>query len=66
MQTICTKYRPSQGAQPFGDNMTTKNKHAVQLGRLGGLANKGIKKPKSAENGKKGGRPRKNKDTANA
>lgn len=36
-----------------------KNPHAVALGRLGGLANAGIPKPKSAENGKKGGRPRK-------
>jgi hypothetical protein len=30
-----------------------KNAHAVALGRLGGLANKGIPKPKSAENGRK-------------
>jgi hypothetical protein len=36
----------------------TKNPHAVALGRKGGKANKGISKPKSAENGKKGGRPR--------
>jgi ABC-type nickel/cobalt efflux system permease component RcnA len=38
-----------------------KNPHAVALGRRGGRANKDIPKPKSAENGKKGGRPRKTK-----
>lgn len=38
---------------------TAKNAHAVALGRKGGKANKGIPKPKSAENGKKGGRPKK-------
>jgi hypothetical protein len=36
-----------------------KNPHAVALGRLGGLANKGISSPKkkrsSKRNGKKGG-----------
>lgn len=37
--------------------MTKKNPHAQALGRLGGLANAGIPKPKSAENGRKGGRP---------
>jgi hypothetical protein len=36
-----------------------KNPHAVALGRKGGEANKGIPKPKSAENGKLGGRPKK-------
>lgn len=36
-----------------------KNPHAVALGRKGGKANKGIPKPKSAENGKLGGRPKK-------
>ena len=30
-----------------------------EIGRKGGAAGKGIAKPKSAENGKKGGRPRK-------
>jgi hypothetical protein len=39
-----------------------KNPHAVALGRNGGIANKGIPKPKSAENGKKGGRPKKVKN----
>ena len=29
------------------------------MGRKGGKAGKGVAKPKSAENGKKGGRPRK-------
>jgi len=38
--------------------VSAKNPHAVALGRKGGKANKGIPKPKSAENGKKGGRPR--------
>lgn len=36
-----------------------KDPAAVKLGRKGGLANKGIPKPKSADNGKKGGRPKK-------
>lgn len=36
-----------------------KNPHAVALGRLGGKAGKGVPKPRSAENGKKGGRPKK-------
>lgn len=36
-----------------------KDPAAVKLGRKGGKANKGIPKPKSAENGKKGGRPKK-------
>ena len=33
-----------------------------EMGRNGGKAGKGIAKPKSAENGKKGGRPRKKKE----
>jgi hypothetical protein len=45
-------------------SMKTKNPHAVVLGRRGGKANKGIPKPKSAENGKRGGRPKKNKRLA--
>lgn len=40
-----------------------KNPHAVALGRLGGLATKGISTPKkrraARRNGKLGGRPRK-------
>ena len=42
--------------------MTTKNPHAVALGRKGGLAGKGKTSPAKAAaaraNGKKGGRPR--------
>lgn len=41
----------------------TKNPHAVALGRLGGLATKGVSTPKKAAaarlNGCKGGRPKK-------
>lgn len=33
-----------------------------EMGKKGGAAGKGIAKPKSAENGKKGGRPRKKKE----
>jgi len=33
-----------------------------EIGRKGGAAGKGVAKPKSAENGKKGGRPRKKKE----
>ncbi len=43
--------------------MTTKNVHAQALGRLGGLAMKGVTTPKKARasrrNGKLGGRPKK-------
>lgn len=39
-----------------------KNPHAVALGRLGGLATKGVSSPAkvraSRENGRKGGRPK--------
>jgi len=38
--------------------MFEKNPAAVALGRLGGLANKGIPKPKSAINGLLGGKPK--------
>lgn len=42
--------------------MTQKNAAAVTLGRLGGLAGKGVTTPKKAraarKNGKRGGRPR--------
>jgi hypothetical protein len=37
---------------------TAKNPAAVALGRLGGLANKGIPKPKSAENGRRAAKPK--------
>jgi len=41
---------------------------AAAFGRLGGLANKGISTPKkrraARKNGKKGGRPRKNREVA--
>ena len=40
----------------------SKNPHAVALGRLGGLATKGVSTPKKAAaarlNGRKGGRPK--------
>lgn len=36
-----------------------KNRAAVQLGRLGGSVKSDAKKQSSSENGKKGGRPRK-------
>lgn len=36
-----------------------KNKHAVELGRLGGKARTEAKKKASRENGKKGGKPKK-------
>lgn len=39
--------------------MTTKNKAAVALGRLGGKAKSAAKAEAARENGKKGGRPRK-------
>ena len=43
----------------------SKNPHAVALGRLGGLATKGVSTPKKAAaarlNGRKGGRPPKAK-----
>ena len=46
----------------------TKNPHAVALGRLGGLATKGITSQKKAaaarKNGRKGGRPAKAKSIA--
>jgi hypothetical protein len=42
----------------------SKDPAAVALGRKGGKANKGIPKPKSAENGKKGGRPKKSRDSS--
>ncbi len=42
---------------------TTKNPHAQALGRLGGLAMKGVTTPKKArasrKNGRLGGRPKK-------
>ena len=45
--------------------MSAKNPHAVALGRLGGLATKGVSTPKKAAaarlNGCKGGRPPKAK-----
>ncbi len=48
--------------------MSGKNPHAVALGKLGGLAMKGVTTPKKARasrlNGKKGGRPK--KSTASA
>jgi len=48
--------------------MATKNIHAVALGRLGGLATKGVSTPKKAAaarlNGCKGGRPPKAKAIA--
>jgi hypothetical protein len=37
---------------------STKNPHAVALGRLGGQQTSDAKKRSSAENGKKGGRPK--------
>ena len=40
---------------------TTISVVMAAMGRKGGAAGKGIAKPKSAENGKKGGRPRKKK-----
>ena len=47
--------------------MTTIDKTTIsaimrEMGRKGGAAGKGVAKPKSAENGKKGGRPRKKKE----
>ena len=41
---------------------TTISAVMAAMGRKGGAAGKGIAKPKSAENGKKGGRPRKKKE----
>jgi hypothetical protein len=43
-----------------------KNPHAVALGRLGGQQTSEAKKRSSAENGKKGGRPRKARKVAAA
>jgi hypothetical protein len=39
---------------------TTKNSNAVALGKLGGKQTSERKKKAAIENGKKGGRPRKN------
>ena len=41
-----------------------KNKHAVALGRLGGLAKAGKKAQASRANGKLGGRPKKKEAAA--
>jgi len=51
------------------DVITAIHEYAVSvraqtLGRRGGLANKGIPKPKSAENGKNGGRPKKTRGSS--
>jgi general stress protein YciG len=47
--------------------MARKNPHAVALGRKGGLAGKGVtseaKAAAARENGKKGGRPKKQRLT---
>lgn len=43
----------------------TKNEAAVSLGRLGGSKKSDKKALSSKENGKKGGRPKKNKDSEN-
>jgi len=43
------------------ENMLDKNPAAVSLGRLGGLKTSPLKSQKSAENGKLGGRPPKDK-----
>jgi hypothetical protein len=44
--------------------MADKNVHAVALGRLGGSQTSEAKKRSSAENGKKGGRPKGKKKAA--
>ena len=44
------------------ESWNTRSNPASILGAQGGRANKGIPKPKSAENGKKGGRPKGSKN----